>query len=451
MATADPAGAKTASLPVQIGYGIGQIAGQIFRDLPSLLLLFFMTTVLGIAPGIAGAVIFVPKIVLGLLCDFGVGIISDRMRRRIARRWWLMAGVVLSPLAMILLFHVPEGSESFKLIYIGVAFSLYMVVFASFSVPYLALSGELTEVPRQRNHIMAWRLIFTSVGVLVAGAVAPGLIAAKGGDQAAYESMAIVLAIICPSALLIAFFATRKASAVSSDAAALVDALSVRAAFAKIFKTEFTPLLMANLLQLTGSGMGYGALIYFLAYNMDLGQAGALETIGIIVMAACAGIIVAQPAWIKVASLMGKRDAYILATFIYVVTYVVWGMAAGWGKEASYLLSFVAALGNSGWAMLGFSMMSDVAAEDQQYAGLYSAAWIAADKIAFALGGTLLLGLILGWFGFDSQLAMVGASQPDSALSGVLVAFALCPVALNLCAIGILWWFGTLGLKPAPA
>ena len=34
----------------QVGYGFGQIAGQVFRDVPSLLLLFFMTTVLGISP-----------------------------------------------------------------------------------------------------------------------------------------------------------------------------------------------------------------------------------------------------------------------------------------------------------------------------------------------------------------------------------------------------------------
>ena len=93
---------RTIGLPLQIGYGVGQVAGQVFRDLPSLLLLFFMTTVLGIEPGIAGTVIFVPKLVLGLLCDVSVGILSDRWRGKFARHWWLLAGVVLSPLAMVL-------------------------------------------------------------------------------------------------------------------------------------------------------------------------------------------------------------------------------------------------------------------------------------------------------------------------------------------------------------
>lgn len=446
-AAAKSAGARGAGLPIQIGYGAGQVAGQVFRDLPSLLLLFFMTTVLGIAPDVAGIVIFVPKLVLGLLCDISVGIISDKLRRKIARRWWLLAGVLLSPLAMILLFHVPEGSETLKLAYVGGVFSLYMIVFASFSVPYLALAGELTRTPEERNHLMAWRLVFTSVGVLVAGALAPYLVALNGGDQAAYESMALVLAVICPLSLLIAFFSTRKASGEATGEVELANRLSPAIAFAKIFRTRFAPLLFANLLQLTGAGMGYAALIYFLAYNIGLGVGGALQNVSIIVLTACAGIIVAQPFWIKAAGALGKRNGYILATFMYLATYVVWGMSAGWGVEASYVLSFVAALGNSGWAMLGFSMMSDVAADDEEYAGLYSAAWIASDKIAFALGGTLLVGLILSAFGFDSAAAVSGAPQPATAGTGIVIAFAFFPVCLNLLASLLLWRFGKVGLK----
>jgi GPH family glycoside/pentoside/hexuronide:cation symporter len=445
----DPAGARSTGLPVHVGYGVGQIAGQVFRDLPSLLLLFFMTSVLGIAPDVAGIVIFVPKLCIGLLCDVGVGIMSDRMRHRFARRWWLLAGVLLSPLAMILLFHVPDGSETEKLVYLAATFSLYMVVFASFSVPYLAISGELTKTAEERNHVMAWRLVFTAIGVLIAGAIAPGIVAHNGGGQGAYETMSIVLAVICPAALLVAFIATRHASNRAPETTGPLRTLEPGAAFAKIFRTRFSVLLLANLLQLTGAGMGYAALLYFLAYNLGLGQTGALSTIGIIVIAACAGIILAQPMWIRAAAMMGKRNAYIIATFIYLLTYVFWGMSAGWPKEASYAFSFIAAIGNSGWAMLGFSMMSDVAAEEPEYAGLYAAAWIASDKIAFALGGTLLIGIILTGFGFSSQLAVLGQPQPDTALVGVLVAFAFCPVVLNLLAAGILWRFGDIGLKPS--
>ena len=123
-------------------------------------------------------------------------------------------------------------------------------------------------------------------------------------------------------------------------------------------------------------------------------------------------------------------------------------MSASWPNEASYVFSFVTAIGNSGWAMLGFSMMSDVAAEEPEHAGLYAAAWIASDKIAFALGGTLLIGLILTAFGFRSDLAVMGQPQPGTALTGVLVAFSLCPALLNCIGAGLLWRFSKVGLRP---
>lgn len=422
----------TLGLGAQLGYGIGQLAGQIFRDVPSLLLLFFMTTVLGIAPAIAGTAIFVPKLIWGVGFDMLVGIVSDRWQRRIQRRYWLLAGALGAPVAMLLLFHVPAGSTTLRVGYIACVFSLYMMVFASFSVPYLAIAGELTSDSRQRNVIMAWRLVFTAVGVLASGAMAPAIVQSQGGGQAAYETMAVVLAIICPVALLIAFFGSGHAARQSAYAASTNARvrLSPRQAVSVLLAPRFSVLLSANLLQLMGGGMGYASMLYFLTYNM--GRADAFQLIGGLVFAACAGIVVSQPLWVAIAARIGKRRTYIVSTMLFAATYAIWAFAAQWGTAAAYVLSFVAAIGNAGWTMLGFSMMSDIASEDHDNAGLYSAAWIATDKIAFALGGTLLVGLMLSAFGFDSGRAVAGLSQDPSALIGIMVSFGLAPATLNI-------------------
>lgn len=440
VAAAEPASASVPGLKPggQIGYGVGQIAGQVFRDVPSLLLLFFMTTVLGIAPAVAGTAIFVPKLLWGVGCDIAVGILSDRWQRRVARRWWLLAGALGAPVAMIALFHVPEASTGVRVAYVAAVFSLYMAVFASFSVPYLAIAGELTADPRQRNVLMAWRLVFTSVGVLTAGALAPAIIQASGGGQAGYEKMALVLAAICPASLLVAFLSIGKGAPPAQQAPRVRMRFSDAAAV--LARPRFAVLLGANLLQLAGSGMGYASMLYFLTYNM--GRSDAFQLIGGLVVAVCAGIVVAQPLWVWAAGRVGKKHAYLAGTAIYAATYAVWAFAAGWGTVAAYVLAFVAAVGNSGWAMLGFSMVSDIASEDERYAGLYSAAWIATDKIAFALGGTLLTGLLLSGFGFDSARAMVGLPQTPLALVGVAAAFGLAPAAFNLIGGLVFWRWG---------
>jgi GPH family glycoside/pentoside/hexuronide:cation symporter len=394
--------------------------------------------VLGVAPAVAGAAIFVPKLVFGVGCDMAVGVLSDRWQRRVARRWWLLAGAIGAPLAMILLFHVPDGSTTLRVAYVAVAFSLYMAVYASFSVPYLAISGELTASPQARTVLMAWRLVFTSVGVLIASAVAPAIVQAQGGGQAGYEAMALVLAVICPAAILVTFLTISRRPLAPPPVGQL--RLSLRQAVVALRKPRFAVLCGVNILQLMGAGMGYASLLYFLAYNM--GRSDALEVIGGIVLAACAGIVVAQPMWVAIAARYGKRRGYILGSIVYSLSYVVWALSADADVWFAYLLAFVAAVGNSGWAMLGFSMISDIAGDDEAHGSLYSAAWVASDKIGFALGGTLLVGLILSGFGFDSVRAVQGLPQSELALVGVMFAFGFVPAALNLSGAAILARWG---------
>ncbi len=426
-------------LGTQVGYGVGQIAGQVFRDVPSLLLLFFMTTVLGIAPAVAGTAIFVPKFVFGVGCDMTVGILSDRWQRRVARRWWLLAGAVGTPVAMILLFHVPAGSTALRVGYVAAVFSLYMAVFASFSVPYLAISGKMTADPQKRTVLMAWRLVFTSVGVLTASAIAPAIVQHHGGGQAGYEAMSVVLAVICPVALLVAFLTISRFAPDIAPSAPRIR-LSVGEAIGVLLRPRFSVLLGANILQLAGSGMGYATLLYFLAYNMH--RSDALQVIGGVVIAACAGIIIPQPLWVKLSGRIGKRRGYVLGSAIFGITYIFWGFSAHLGVGVAYVLAFIAAVGQSGWTMLGFSMVSDIAGDDEAHGGLYSAAWVASDKIGFALGGTLLVGLILSGFGFDSARAVQGLPQSAQALTGVMFAFGFVPGGLNLLGGAILGLWG---------
>jgi GPH family glycoside/pentoside/hexuronide:cation symporter len=434
-----PGGAARLKLGAQVSYGVGQIAGQVFRDLPSLLLLFFMTNALGVAPALAGVAIFVPKLVWGIVCDVGVGVLSDRLKARIARRWWLLAGALLSPLAMILLFHVQAGDQGMKAAYVAAAFSLYMMVFASFSVPYLAIAGELSSDPHQRTMLMAWRLVFTAAGLLIAGSFAPIFIQSQGGGQIAYEKLSIVLAVICPIALLIAFFGAGRASAQSDHevdhriAAPVSAGFPIREALSALAAPRFCVLAGANLIQLVGSGMAYASMLYFLTYN--LGRADAFRQIGIISILASATIVFAQPLWVGLAKRFGKKRVYIASSLFYGANSLAWGLTAPLGIWPSYGLGVLLGITNSGWTLMGFSMVSDIAGEGR--AGLYSSIWVAADKIGFALGGTLLVGLILAVFGFDAQRAVMGLAQPASAVTAVLIAFSLAPALLSAVAAAV--------------
>ena len=442
-AVSPSANPESASLPLvpQAAYGIGQVAGQIFRDVPSLLLLFFMTNVLGIAPALAGIAIFVPKLAMGLSCDIGVGVVSDRVQDRFPRRWWLLLGAFASPLAMILLFHVPGLSLNGKALYVSAIFSLYMMAFATFSVPYLAVAGELSDDPRQRTVIMAWRLVFTAVGVLIADSLAPVFIQIEGAGQHAYESMALILAIICSVSLLVAFFGTGALARHSARRRAPTGwtKLTLRDAVAALAERRFSVLLFANLAQLAGGGMGYASMLYFFTYN--LARPDAFRQIGIVTLIASATMIAAQPLWVFVAGRAGKKHTYVAASIFYGLVMGGWGLIGPYGIAFSYVFAALLGISNSGWTLLGYSMIADIAGEKR--AGLYSSVWIAADKIGFALGGTLLVGVVLSAFGFDSGRAMEGLPQSQNALYGVKLAFSTSPFVLSFLAGVIFTKFGS--------
>ena len=82
-------------------------------------------------------------------------------------------GAAASPL-FALLFAVPDvGTPGQQAALVGVVFVLASTAYSVFQIPYVALPVELSDTERIR--IMAWRMVLLTVGILVAGAVAPAL------------------------------------------------------------------------------------------------------------------------------------------------------------------------------------------------------------------------------------------------------------------------------------
>ncbi|GGO61383.1 MFS transporter [Nonomuraea cavernae] len=93
-----------------LGYGAGSVGTGVFSAVPGLLLLYYLTDMLGVPAAVAGAVLVVPKI-WDVLLNPLVGAASDREAVRMGRRTRLMlAGAVGLPLAFALMFAVPSAS-----------------------------------------------------------------------------------------------------------------------------------------------------------------------------------------------------------------------------------------------------------------------------------------------------------------------------------------------------
>lgn len=104
-----------------------------------------------------------------------VGNRSDRsVAKRGSRRPFLLLGGLLLPPMFALMFATPDSfSPAIAALWVFVFFLLAASAFAIFQVPYIATPAEITDSPSARTTLMAWRVAFLTIGILLFGAGSP--------------------------------------------------------------------------------------------------------------------------------------------------------------------------------------------------------------------------------------------------------------------------------------
>ena len=418
-------------------WGSGQIAVQVFRDVPSLLLLFYMTQILSVPAYMAGSAIFIPKLFLGAMCDFALGGVLDRLPRTVHRRYFLLAGAVLAPLSLILLF-IPSGAETAlaRAWHISLILCLYMASFSIFSVPHLAIGTELSDDAHEQSRIMAWRTAFIGVGLLCGAAFAPFLVQHYGGGTEGYRLMSFTLAGICCASLVLAFVGSAEPHR-PARTAKVAEQGNWRAALGN---RAFLHLFSAYFAQLVGQGTAYATLAYVVTFKLQFAE--PLKVLSLSVLVTGSIFVLVQPLLVAIVKRWGTRTTFMAGSFFYALS-LVWIAFGPLASTASLVGASIAlGLSNASTFQSIFTRLSAVIAADTQAspearsrAGFYSSLFVVNDKVAFALGGTLIAGTILSLFGF---VPGGGMEQPDTALWGITIAFAGVPLVANLIAIAVM-------------
>ena len=156
----------------RIAFGVGSLATATYAVVPGLVLLYYLTDVLGVTAALASVVVFLPKL-LDLVYNPIIGRLSDLTVSRIGpRRPWMIAGMIILPLGFASIFFSPfEGYAAAW--WVGGALALAGLGFSAFAIPYGVLPAELGASAAERTSMTAWRMGFLGIALLGAGAVAP--------------------------------------------------------------------------------------------------------------------------------------------------------------------------------------------------------------------------------------------------------------------------------------
>jgi len=436
------------SLGLRIGWGIGSLGAATLLNAISLLVLFYLVTVLGMEPALAGLLIFLGKI-YDMVTDPLMGIISDRTRSRFGRRRpWLLGGGIISALSMVMLFTPTGFTDGALMAYVVAALLLYATGYTMFNVPYLAMPAEMTTDPFERSRLMSFRVVFASMGILIGAAAAPAMIEWLGGGATGFARMSWIVGGIILFATLICF--------ASTGSARYTEQTETREGVREQLRTAaqnrpFVQLILSKLLQLIGVASTMSALLFLVTVILKRPE----SSLGIFGIASTVGTMAAMPVWLSASRRFGKRNTYALAISLYMPTILTWLLATPDETMAVFVLrGVVTGVATGGILLMAQSMLPDSIEQDFRRTGLrregaFSAVYSFVEKTAFAFG-PLVVGSLLSVMGFNRD---AGTEQSGSAMLAIQLAAAVIPAIMGgLSALMLIGYrLDETGPAPAPA
>ena len=150
-------------------YGSGDIGFSLTHTIIAAYFAIFLTDVVGIPPKSVAAAIFLGR-TWDYINDPLVGYISDRTRTRWGRRRpFLLFGALTFGLVFALMWWIPPIENPVALAaYYGIMYAIFDTAFTFVTMPYFALTPELTSDYDERTDLTTTRMFFSILGGLIA-------------------------------------------------------------------------------------------------------------------------------------------------------------------------------------------------------------------------------------------------------------------------------------------
>ena len=434
------------STGIKAAWGIGSVGTVTVLTINSLLLLFFMTSVLGLAPALAGSLLVGAKLIDAIAAPV-LGGVSDSWKGAMGRRApFLLAGAFVSGLGVAMVFNPPAAFDTMLPVWIMMSLIVIALGYTLFNVPYMAMPAEMTDMPVERTSIMSWRITFVSIGGLITGMV-PQLVTRLGGGRTGYGIVGFILAGVVIAAMLSTFAAARRTRQVTGGA----QAGGFKRYQVVLQNRPFMLIIAAKVCQLVGLA-SLTASILFLMKNVLLQPE---STVGLYVTAATIATISTMPVWVWLGKRFSKRNLYMAACLLFACLTSSW-LLAGANEPLPLILlrGFCSGTFSGGLLLMGQSLLPDAIDADCKRSGIrregvYAGAYSFVEKASMAFG-PLLIGLILQAFHFKPSLGKAVA-QPAEALTGIYIGVAIVPALLYAISIIPLLYFRLDADETAPA
>jgi glycoside/pentoside/hexuronide:cation symporter, GPH family len=410
-------------------YGSGDLGFSLTLTIIGAYFAIYLTDVVGIAPGLAAAAIFLGRS-WDYINDPLIGHLSDRTRSRWGRRRpFLLFGALPFALTYILIWYRPPiESQVWLAVYYAGAYVLFESAATFVYMPYFSLTPELTSSYDERTSLTSYRMFFSIFGSLIAFTIPLMIIGSIQAENASrFLIMGSVFAVVSALPLLLVFFGTRERAEYSEmKPPRLKD--SLKAAFKN---RPFVFSMAIFLFTWVSVDILQATLLYFIKYVVQR-EAQSDVIMAVIFVTALAVL----PLWEWISRRWNKRTAYCVGiAFWAVVQLGIMSLNPASALPLILTLCVMAGIGVSAahvlpWAMVPDAMEWDEYQTGERHEGMFYSLVMLSLKVASSITIPLVL-LVLQFSGYQPGAAV----QPDSAITGIRLVIGPVPAVMLLCGI----------------
>lgn len=421
------------SLKEKVGYGFGDMASSMFWKLFGMYLLFFYTDVMGIAAAAVGTMFLITRI-WDTFFDPVVGTFADRTHSRWGKfRPYILYMALPFGIIGVLTFTTPDYSDTGKLIYAYITYSVMMMIYSLINVPYASLLGVISADGKERNTLASFRMAFAFGGSLIALALIEPLVnffSKTGGAlnlQRGWQLGVAVIALICVALFLLCFaWVKERVQPIKEEQP------SLKSDIRDLWENRpWWILLGAGIAALIFNSIRDGATLYYFKYYIQNIEAFKLGSMGItystlyLVLGQGAniiGVILASPVGNKI----GKKNTYLGAMLIASVLSILFYWLGKEQLTLIFVFQFLISICAGIIFPLLWSMYADIAdysewKNGRRATGLIFSSSSMSQKFGWTIGSALT-GWLLGAFGFKAN-----EIQADATQNGILLMLSFLP------------------------
>ena len=182
----------------KVGYGSGDVAGNVVYVLLSAFVMIYLTDTAGLNPGVIGTLMMLSRLFDGF-SDIAFGTLMDRTRTRMGKaRPWMFWGFFGCAAMIIAVFAIPSAlGDTAKYAWFFIAYTLLNAVFyTANNIAYSALTALVTRNSAERVQMGSIRFIFAFSTSLLIQSVTVEAVDAFGGGAQGWRAVAIIYALL---------------------------------------------------------------------------------------------------------------------------------------------------------------------------------------------------------------------------------------------------------------